>query len=64
MTDNADGIESIFESMVREGRLSTGNGWLETAIEQKNPRVTLDLAQSEIVVYDVLDQFLLTRDLN
>ncbi len=63
MTD-ADGIEGIFESMVRDGRLSTGNGWLETAIEQKNPRVTLDLAESEIMVYDVLDQYLVTRDLN
>ncbi len=64
MTDHADEIEGIFESMVRDGLLSTGNGWLETAIEQKNPLVTLDLAQSEIMVYDMLDQFFLTRDLN
>jgi len=64
MTDNTGEIESIFESMVRDGLLSTGNGWLETAIEQKNPLVTLDLAQSEIMVYDMLDQFFLTRDLN
>ena len=64
MTDNTGEIESIFESMVRDGLLSTGNGWLETAIEQKNPLVTLDLAQSDIMVYDMLDQFFLTRDLN
>ncbi len=64
MTDNADEIEGIFESMVRDGLLSTGNGWLETAIEQKNSRVTIDLAQSEIMVYDLLDQFFLGRDLN
>jgi len=64
MTDNTGEIESIFDSMVRDGLLSTGNGWLETAVEQKNPRVTLDLAQSEILVYDMLDQFFLTRDLN
>jgi hypothetical protein len=64
MTDNTDEIEGIFESMVRAGLLSTGNGWLEMAIEQKNPRVTLDLAQSEIMVYDLLDQFFVSRDLN
>ncbi len=64
MTDNADGINSIFESMVREGRLTTGNGWLEAAVAQKNPRVTLDLAESQILDYDLLDRFLLTRDMN
>jgi len=64
MTDNADGIESIFEAMVQKGLLSTGNGWLEAAIEQKNPRVTIDLAQSQILVYDLVDQFLLGRDVN
>ena len=64
MTDNTDEIEGIFESMVQKGLLSTGNGWLETAIEQKNPRVTIDLAQSEIMVYDLLDQFFVGRDLN
>jgi hypothetical protein len=33
--------------------------WLEKAVEQKNPRVTLDLAYSLLLVFDDLDQKLL-----
>jgi hypothetical protein len=33
--------------------------WLEEAIEQKNPRLTLALADSILLVYDDLDKKLL-----
>ena len=33
--------------------------WLEVAIEQKNPRLTLALADSILLVYDDLDKKLL-----
>jgi hypothetical protein len=33
--------------------------WLIQAVEQKNPRVTLDLAYSVLLVYDDLDKKLL-----
>ena len=34
--------------------------WLEKAVEQKNPRVTLALAYSLLLVYDDIDIKLLT----
>ena len=33
--------------------------WLEKAVEQKNPLVTLDLAYSILLVYDEVDKNLL-----
>ena len=33
--------------------------WLEKAVEQKNPLVTLDLAYSILLVYDEVDKYLL-----
>lgn len=33
--------------------------WLEKAVEQKNPRLTLALADSILLVYDDLDKMLL-----
>jgi hypothetical protein len=35
-------------------------GWLEKAVEQKNPRVTLALAYSLLLEYDDLDKKLLS----
>jgi hypothetical protein len=44
---------------VRENLYSEIPRWLEEAIEQKNPRLTLDLADSILLVYDDLDKKLL-----
>ncbi|OGO37942.1 MAG: hypothetical protein A2147_04470 [Chloroflexi bacterium RBG_16_57_8] len=65
MTDSEDRINDIFEDMVEMGLLSTSNQWLEKAIEQKDPRLTVDLACSSLLVYDTADKMLLSiTDLN
>ena len=65
MTDSQDRIEDIFENMVETGLVSTSNRWIERATQQKNSRLTLELACSKELAYDVLDRLLLTiTDLN
>ena len=60
MTESEDRIDDVFEEMVVTGLVSTSNRWIEKATEQKNPRLTLELAYSRVLVYDVLDRLLLT----
>ena len=62
MTDREDRIDEIFESMVKTGLVSTSNCWIERATEQKNPRLTLELACSHLLVYDRFDLMLLALD--
>ncbi len=65
MTDSEDRIDDIFENMMETGLVSTSSRWIEKATEQKNSRLTLELACSRELVYDVLDRLLLTiTDLN
>jgi len=65
MTDSEDRIDDIFEEMVEKGMLSTSNHWIQRAIAQKNPRLTMDLADSRLLIYDRSDKLLFTiTDLN
>ncbi len=55
MTDSEDRIEDIFQNMIKTGRVSTSSCWIERAAEQKNPKLTLELANSTLLNYDRLD---------
>jgi len=62
MTDNCD---DIFETMVNSGRVSISNRWIEKASIQRNPKLTLELANSRELTYDITDRLMLTiTDLN
>jgi hypothetical protein len=45
---------------IREDLYGEVPRWLEVAIQQKNPRLTVALADSILLVYDDLDKKLLT----
>jgi hypothetical protein len=65
MSDSEETIEDFFESMVETGLVSTTGRWIEKATVQKNSRLTLELAYSRVLAYDVADRLLLTiTDLN
>ena len=65
MTDSPDRIDDIFEHMVKTGLVSTSNRWIEKASVQRNPRLTMELACSRLLVYDVLDKLAFSiNDLN
>jgi hypothetical protein len=65
MADNRDRINDIFETMVNSGRVSISNRWIEKASIQRNPKLTLELANSRELTYDITDRLMLTiTDLN
>ena len=55
MTDSEDRIDEIFRNMMKTGLVSTSNCWIERAVEQKNPLMTVALANSTLLNYDRLD---------
>jgi hypothetical protein len=65
MLRREDNKHRVFEEPVDTGVLSTSNGWIEKAAEQRNPRLTLALAYSTTLVYDVTDRLMMKiTDLN
>jgi hypothetical protein len=50
-TENA-----YFDEMVRKGLVTTSNLWIKKAIEQKNPRLSIAIADSVVLTYDKLDR--------
>jgi hypothetical protein len=60
MTNSDDRIDDIFEEMMETGALSTSRRWIERAVEQKNRKLTIELAYSTVLVYDILDRLSLT----
>ena len=61
MTNSEDRIEHIFEEMAVSGLVSTSGRWIEQAVQQKNPRLTVELAYSKVLVYDLLDKLAITE---
>ncbi len=61
MQTDDNSISPLFEDMLKKGLISTGSSWIEKAIEQKNPRFTLGIANSKLLVYDKLDIRLLNH---
>jgi ubiquinone/menaquinone biosynthesis C-methylase UbiE len=59
MTNNDNQMYELFNRMMSRGLVSTSNRWIEKASEQKNPRLTLDLACSILLVRDRLDEKLI-----
>jgi hypothetical protein len=53
-------IDNLFDKMVERGLVSTSHHWIEKATEQKNSRLTLDLACSTLLLYDRVDKRLMT----
>lgn len=58
MIGNEDEIGRIFAEMLESGLVATSSRWIERAAQQKNPRLTLDMACSNEMVYDVADKLL------
>ena len=56
MPNCEDGFDRLFDKMMKKGLVSTSSRWIEMAAEQKNPRLTLDLAHSTLLLYDRLDE--------
>ncbi len=52
-----------FHEMEERELVSMSNTWIQQAVNQRHPRMTLDLAQSVPLVYDDVDYLLLRREI-
>jgi len=54
-------MNELLRDMVDKGLASTSSNWIQKAVQQKHPRLTLDLACSAPVTYSKLDRLLFQR---
>jgi hypothetical protein len=59
MISSQKSVDDLLAEMQSKGLAATANQWLERAVQQKCPALTLSLASSRLVVYDRLDRRLL-----
>ena len=52
-------MDEWLNEMIDKGLASTSSSWIERAVEQKNDRMTVDLASSVLLTYDDWDKILL-----
>lgn len=50
--------DRLLQEMQSKGLASTGNQWLEIAVRQKNPALTIGVAATKLLCYDCLDRHL------
>lgn len=55
MLSSEDKLDKWFTNMMEMGLVSTANRWIEMATDQRNRRLTLDLACSIVYIYDWID---------
>jgi hypothetical protein len=60
MINSQNSTDCLLAEMRSKGLASTGSAWLERAILQKNPALTIAVASSMLLVYDRLDRGLIT----
>jgi hypothetical protein len=56
MISNPKSTDDWFTEMQNKGLASTANYWLERAILEKNPALSVGIANSRLLVYDRLDR--------
>ena len=52
-------IDNLFKRIINREMISFNSRWIEIGTEQKNPRLTLELACSDLLIYNKLDKELL-----
>jgi hypothetical protein len=57
-----DAIIRLFDEMLKIGLVSTGNMWIEIAVEQKSTKLPIAVAHSRLLVYDRIDKKILTLE--
>ena len=52
-------MDKWLNDMIHKGLVSTSSSWIERAVEQRNDRLTLDLASSVLLTYSDWDKIIL-----
>jgi hypothetical protein len=56
MINSEDEIYHLLEDMIRKGLASTSNTWIELAVQRKHPRLSVGIACSMLLTYDLVDR--------
>lgn len=51
----------LFEEMLKKGLVSSGNLWINIAVEQKNKRLPIGIAHSRLLTYDRVDRNIISQ---
>jgi|PlaIllAssembly_1097288.scaffolds.fasta_scaffold2418132_1 hypothetical protein len=51
----------LFDEMLKKGLISTGSLWVEIAIEQRNSKLPIAIANSGLLTYDRIDRKILSK---
>ena len=54
-------IDKWLNDMIDKGLASTTSSWIERAVQQKNDRMTVNLASSVLLTYSDWDKIILER---
>ena len=60
---NVSDIDKWFLEMIAKRLISTRSTWIEQAVIQKHPKMTLDLAHSVPLAYHDLDKAIIQREI-
>jgi hypothetical protein len=60
MKKTENDVLRLFTEMSRMGLVTTGNSWIQSAIQQKNSKLPLAVANSGFLTYDQMDRKILT----
>jgi hypothetical protein len=61
MMNNGNDLDNLLRQMVDKGLAATSHDWIERATQQKNPRLTIELACSKLLLYDPMERKLVSR---
>lgn len=62
MINDDNSIYYLLKDMISKGLASCCSAWIEEAVHQKNPRLSIGIASSLVLIYDQIDKKLLALD--
>jgi hypothetical protein len=60
MMNSGSDLDNLLRQMVDKGLAFTSRDWIERAVQQKNPRLTIELACSKLLLYDPVERKLVS----
>jgi hypothetical protein len=60
MMNSGSDLDNLLRQMVDKGLAFTSHDWIERAVQQKNPRLTIELACSKLLLYDPVERKLVS----
>jgi hypothetical protein len=62
MMNSGNDLDNLLRQMVNKGLAATSRDWIERAVQQKNPRLAIELACSKLLLYDPMERKLVSLE--